>query len=189
LRRAVGDFIVHSERLIQLDQAGPPLADCYEKARLVGVTQKQLAGARAIINKEETVLLGATLIKQACINFCLITEAIIIADMTFVCRQDVEALKLQMNAAFAASEEVAADDMDQMTYRALVQLHAAVTFHLIETARPLPRLIPFEFSWPMPTLQMAHRLYDNAARCDELRAENRVVHPAFAPRMGLALSA
>jgi prophage DNA circulation protein len=41
----------------------------------------------------------------------------------------------------------------------------------------------------MPTLVMAYRLYADASRGDELRAENKVVHPAFSPAAGLALSA
>ena len=85
-------------------------------------------------------------------------------------------------------EEIAADDMDQMTYQALVRLHAAVTFFLVETARPLPRMLNFQFGAPMPTLVAAYRLYADAGRADELRAENKVVHPAFMRPFGKALS-
>jgi prophage DNA circulation protein len=35
---------------------------------------------------------------------------------------------------------------------------------------------------------MAYKLYDDASRCDELRQENKVVHPAFCPPTGRALS-
>jgi prophage DNA circulation protein len=79
--------------------------------------------------------------------------------------------------------------MDQMTYRALVELHAAIIFHMIETARPLPRMLTFKFAEPMPSLQVAHRLYYDAGRADELRTENKVVHPAFMLPTGQALSA
>ena len=35
---------------------------------------------------------------------------------------------------------------------------------------------------------MFNRLYDDAGRADELREENQVAHPLFAPRIGVALS-
>ena len=92
------------------------------------------------------------------------------------------------NPAFDQAEEVAADEMALVVYRALVSLHAAVTFHLYETARPLPQMLDFKFAAPRPTLVLSHRLYDTAARADELREENKVVHPAFAPREGRALA-
>ena len=109
--------------------------------------------------------------------------------MTFVSRQDVNAIKEQLLQPFRDAEEIAADSMDQMTFQTLVALHGATTNHLVATARPLPRMTSFEFFEPLPSLVMAYRLYDDASRCDELREENKVVHPAFCPRLGLALSA
>jgi prophage DNA circulation protein len=71
----------------------------------------------------------------------------------------------------------------------VLKLHAAITMHLTETARPLPRMIAFQFNMTMPSVVLAQRLYADASRADELRAENKIVHPAFCPRQGLALSA
>ena len=76
-----------------------------------------------------------------------------------------------------------------MTFQALIALHGAVTNHLVTTARPLPRMLNFQFFEPLPSLVMAYKLYDDASRCDELREENKVVHPAFCPPTGQALSA
>jgi prophage DNA circulation protein len=61
--------------------------------------------------------------------------------------------------------------------------------HLVETARPLPRMLNYRFYLTMPNVVMAHRLYADASRADELRNENKIVHPAFCPRQGRALSA
>jgi prophage DNA circulation protein len=36
---------------------------------------------------------------------------------------------------------------------------------------------------------MAYKLYQDASRADEIRAENKTVHPAFAQATGIALSA
>ena len=73
-------------------------------------------------------------------------------------------------------------------YRALISLHASVTYHLYETARPLPQMLNFEFTQTRPTLVQSYRLYATASRADELRRENKVVHPAFSPRVGRALA-
>ena len=41
----------------------------------------------------------------------------------------------------------------------------------------------------MPALTLANRIYADAGRADELVAENKIIHPAFCPREGRALSA
>jgi prophage DNA circulation protein len=93
-----------------------------------------------------------------------------------------------INISFADMEEIAADDMDQVTYRALVELHAATVYFLVERARPLPRMLNFRFSDIMPSLVISYKLYDIADRGDELRTENKIVHPAFMQLTGKALS-
>jgi prophage DNA circulation protein len=189
LRSACGDLIAHAQVLIQSDAIGPPLVNCFDLARKAGFTQIQLSHVRDSVITETAVSLGAVLIRNAIIETSLATECRVIADMAFDNREAVDQLKLAMNATFNAVEETAADDMDQMAYQALISLHAALSFHLIETGRPLPRMIRFAFAAPLTTLVMAHRLYDDAGRADELRTENNVVHPAFAPPTGRALSA
>jgi len=189
LRTACGRLAANAEALLLRNAAGPPLANCFDLAFQAGATQAELAIARNETLTEAPVTVGATIIKQSIIGMCLATEGRAIARMTFTSREDVDALKLQMNQVFNAAEEVAADEMAQMTYRALVGLHGAVTFYLVDTARPLPRMVQYRFYGIMPSLVMANRLYYDARRADQLRAENKVVHPAFMPAAGRALSA
>ena len=94
-----------------------------------------------------------------------------------------------MRVAFTEGIESAADDMEQETYQALTGLASAVQFYLYETARPLPKMVRFQFGNTAPSLIFAYRLYQNAGRGDELRVENQNVHPAFMRRTGRALSA
>jgi len=188
LRTAVGDFLADAESLIANDQAGPPLDAIFELARVTGLTQPQIESVRLAAVAETPKLLGAVLIQNALIRFCLAYECRIIADMAFVSRQDVDNIKNIMMAAFEPSQELAADDMDQAAYMALVQLHAALAFHLDQTARPLPRILTYAFMDVLPTLVLAYRLYADAGRADEVRAENKIVHPAFGLREGNALS-
>lgn len=188
LRSAVGNVKAHTLQWLRADIIGGPLAECFELARLAGVSLAQMAKVRSVASAEPAVSVGAITMRDGLVELSLATEGRIIADTIFVSRQDAEQMKLSMNAAFAEVEEATADAMDAMTYRAIVSLHAAVTFHLIETARPLPRMLNFAFGQPMSTLLIAHRLYADAGRADELRAENKVVHPAFARPYGRALS-
>jgi prophage DNA circulation protein len=50
-------------------------------------------------------------------------------------------------------------------------------------------MLNFQFWSPsIPTLIAAYRLYSDAGRADEIRMENKVVHPAFMRPIGKALS-
>jgi prophage DNA circulation protein len=189
MRTAIGDFLANAATLLRNDLAGLPLADIFDKSLLAGITLSQLDAVRAKASVEAPKSVGALLVKNSLINFTLVIEGQAIAQTTFVSHEDANTMKLRMNDAFAPMEEIAADDMDQMIYQALIRLHAAITFFLIETARPLPRMLGFQFFSPsIPTLIAAYRLYSDASRADELRAENKVVHPAFMRSVGRALS-
>ena len=78
--------------------------------------------------------------------------------------------------------------MDQATFQALIRLHGALTNHLVATALPLPQMVQYQFFSILPSLVVSHKLYADAARADEVVAENRIVHPAFCPLLGQALS-
>jgi prophage DNA circulation protein len=188
LRRACGDMKANAEKYIVANVIAPKLAYCFDQARVTGATLDQLNRIREAMVAETPVALVSVLMTQSCIAFSLQQMALALIAITFTSREDVVAMRQELNAAFKASEEVAADAMAQETYITLVQLHAAVMFHLYETARPLPQMLNFEFKAVQPTLIQSYRLYADADRADELRAENKVVHPAFPPRMGLALS-
>lgn len=188
-RAAIGDVRANSIKLLMEDAIGPPLDNCFDLTVQSGATLQQLEWVRQQLDLEAPTTLGATLIKTVGIRFCLAFETFIISNMTFVSRQDVDALKHTIQTPFQEAEEIAADSMDQMTFQALISMHGALVNHLVQTARPLPQMLQFEFAQPMPSLVLAYRLYGDASRADELREENKVVHPAFCPPTGQALSA
>ena len=194
LRRACGDiYLTKSDEdfvntYIVNNVIGPKLSNCFMQARVTGATLSEFNRIRETIDAEAVTSLVAVLIKQACICFSLQQMSVVIAGMAFTSREDVDFVRAETNDAFNDAEEVAADEMALAVYRALVSLHAAVTFHLYETARPLPQMLNFQFAATRPTLIQSYRLYADAGRADELRAENKVVHPAFAPRQGRALA-
>jgi hypothetical protein len=181
-RVAIGYVRANALTLLTNDAIGPPLDAAFDTTYEAGATLVQ-------VGKEQPVTLGAVLVTQAGINLCLATEGRIISGMTFVSRQDVEVIKQSMILPFGDAEEKAADEMDAMMFQALIGLHATITNHLVTTAMPLPRMIGYRFFEPIPSLVMAYRLYNDASRADDVRDENKVVHPAFCPMTGLALSA
>lgn len=175
--------------LLMADEMGPELDSCFIKSYDAGVTMQSIVYVLQGIAQEEPKYDGAKLVMNSGIILCLVIEGYLIRDMTFVNRTDVENLQNGLKQPFADMEEIAADSMDSITYQALIRLHAAITNHLVKTSLPLPRLVNYKFYEPIPSLVLSYRLYDDAGRADEVRKENRIVHPAFCPTDGRALSA
>lgn len=189
LRSIIGDTKAYAIPLLQSDLIGDALIKCFETAYLAGVNLQQMEHVRKTAVAQTAKSVGAIMTKDTLIELALSIEAEIVGSMHFVSRDDVVRTREQINEAFAEIEEAIADQMDAMTYRALVKVHAAISMYMYEVARPLPRMLNFRFGYPMPTLVMAHKLYADAGRADELRDENKVVHPGFARPFGRALSA
>ncbi len=188
LRLACGDVKSYADYYIHRNVIGKKLANCFLQARLTGATLPEFIGIRGTLAQTPAQSLIAVLIKDGCIAFSLQQMSLVLVGIKFTSRDDVDRTRLELNVAFDEAEETAADEMAQDAYQKIVALHAATTTHLYETARPLPQMLNFEFAGPRPTLILSQRLYDTAARADELRKENHVVHPAFAPRAGRALA-
>jgi prophage DNA circulation protein len=188
LRATVNDVRANVLPLLHTDTIGPSLAECFDLAFETGATLSNIEKVRITASERIPTLVGAVTIRDSLVQFCLVTQARILADTTFTSREDVQNIRAMFNTSFHTIEEDIANRMDAMTYRAIVELHAAISFYLVETARPLPRMLRYSFNLPLPTITMAHRLYHDAGRADELLRENKIVHPAFSPLFGLALS-
>jgi prophage DNA circulation protein len=188
-RTAIGDVSANAYFWLRNDTLGPPINTAFLQARLAGATLQNIGVVFRALEAEQPKTLGATLVTNVGIDLCLATASEIIADTVFVSRQDVELTKEAIQAPFQDAIEIAADDMDQATFQLLTSLYGAATNHLVSTARPLPRLIRYQFGRVMTTLTIAQWLYADASRADEIRNENKIVHPAFAPFSGVALSA
>ena len=188
-RAKINDTIVRAYPFLRDDLIADPMIECFDLTLTSGATFEAIEQVRKAITMEAPTTIGGTTMMGVCIGLCFSAQGTIISNMEFVSRQDVDRIKNVIQAPFQEAEEAAADSMDQSTYMALVQLHAAITNFLVETARPLPRMLNYRFADNYPSLVLAYKLYDDASRADELRAENKIVHPAFCPRLGLALSA
>jgi hypothetical protein len=155
LRTAVGDVQANANELLRADAIGPPLVNCFNLAVAINITLPQMDQVRVVAAAQMATLPGSILVKDSLIELALASEGQIIANMTFVSRDDVDMVKDNINAVFAPIEEEIADQMDAMTYRAVVALHAAIMFHLYATARPLPRMLNYEFAKRLPSLVMS----------------------------------
>ncbi len=187
-RTALGDLAARAEVLLSGDTIGVPLDNAFDLVRQSIVVLYGLENVRKDLMAEAPMTLGATLVRNSSIYLCLAQQSQLIADMTFESRQDVQAVIQQMQPWFDEAEEVAADTMDPMVYRSLVQMRGAVVNHLVVTERPLPEMIGYQFNAALPSLIISQRLYGDASRYDQIRKENKVVHPLFCPPSGRALS-
>lgn len=187
-RTAIGDLTANAAVLLASDAIGPPLDECFDLCRQTGATVYQFEEVRRQTEPEAPRTLGGILVKNSAMALCLAQECAIVSAMVFTSRYQVDQMQIAIQEPFDLLEEIAADSMDQATFQGLIALEAATVNHLVTTARPLPRMVSYQFGGVLPSLVIAYRLYADASRADELLAENKIVHPAFCPTRGRALS-
>jgi hypothetical protein len=187
-RTAIGDLYVNVYALLIADALGAPLDNVFDLVQQAGATYGAFGAVRDRIELEAPTTLGGNLARNLCIDWCLTMQGVCISGMTFTSRSQVEQVIAALQQPFYNAEEIAADSMDQMTFQNLIALHASITNHLVQTALPLPRMTGYQFADVLPTLVISYRLYADATRADEVRDENEIVHPAFCPTIGQALS-
>jgi len=187
LRRAVGMMVV-DRNMTDLQVFSFAFNVCVDLARHCSATLVTMDRVRKAALAEKPGSLPAVQTVLAIVRMTLAMEARIVAYMDFRSREEVDAIALQMNAAFSETSEIAADDLDAATYMLITRLHGDVVRHLAERGRQLPRVISYKVQVAMPSLRMAQRAYSNPARYLELINENHVVHPAFMPREGKMLA-
>jgi prophage DNA circulation protein len=188
VRLAAGDLIADAETLIENAAIAAPLANLFNLVRLAGATVNQMDVVRQRAVAVFATYNAALSVQNAAIRFALVQCARILAAATLKSRPEVDAYLDRMNAAFEQAEIVAANSLDQASYRSITGLHAAVTYDLTTRARPLPQIVTYDFGLSKPALWISQRLYSDATRCDELVDENKPVHPAFVQMPIRALS-
>lgn len=83
---------------------------------------------------------------------------------------------------------VAGDQGEDATYQALRSLRQAVIADLAARGASLAPIESFELNAPLPALTLAHQLYQDAGRADELAQQANPRHPAFMPTRFKALA-
>jgi prophage DNA circulation protein len=184
----IGFVSANAALMIYYGYIGAPLDACFDLTRQAGATLNSMETCRILLTVENPQSVGATIIRDRAIQLCLAQEAKIISSLTFNSRQDVDELITAIQVPFDSAEETAADTMDGMDYMAIISLRASIVNYLVSTARPLPSMLNYQFAKVMPSLVISQKLYGDASRYDQIRNENKIVHPAFCPTQGQALS-
>lgn len=181
IRRKIGDVrAFYNEYLIDGTFASK-LLECFIVAREAGAKLVSFSNVRDQLFIEEPIGEISKLIIQVGIGFALGAESRIITTMEFTSRDDVVAMMDKMKLAFDTARELAADMIDSASYQNLTFLAGALTSHLADISRPLPRMVTFKMSTSLPALTYSQRVYYTADRAEEIVAENHIVHPAFCP--------
>jgi hypothetical protein len=187
-RRAVGAIRSNGKSLINDGTLGAAAAEAWALARLAGATFEGFMTARSRMLLETPAYVPGEAVAHLTVQLTLVQMAALTASTTYESRDDALAALQRIAVAFAAAEEDVADEHDAMTYRALVNLRAAAVRDLAERSRLLPRVVPYRFATSMPGLWIANRIFADGGRAEQLLAENKWVHPAFAPPEGICLS-
>jgi prophage DNA circulation protein len=75
-------------------------------------------------------------------------------------------------------EAIAAAGDDEI-YATYTDLRVELSNHLTVTSGDLPRIVSYTPARSLPALLIAHRLYGDATRCEEIIARNNIRHPCF----------
>lgn len=141
------------------------------------------SGTRALQRQNEIALAG--LLE----TLAIANVALAVSGLTLRSHDEATRLRHRLTRAFDLAIERASDRADIDTMRALRETHAKLVRDLIERGRPLARIVAFETAVPLPSVVIAHRLYQDAGRAGELRLENAGHdHPSFMPMQGRAYS-
>lgn len=188
LRRLVGMLMSSESAITDSASFAAQMIGCLNQARAAGATWQTMARVREQALSENPQSLSATILVQMIVRLSLAQEARLVTLVEFQSREDVESLARIMGSAFTDAAEVASDDLQADAYMAIISLQATVTKFLTDVGRQLPRIVQYHFAQTLPALTISQRVYSDGSRSDELRNENKVVHPAFMPREGRMLA-
>jgi prophage DNA circulation protein len=188
LRLAIGDLRAHIGAYLRDGSFGRRLLICYRAATEAGVTVQWMDNVLKQLTSETPTYLPSVLVVQNSCLFALAQDARILNKTEFKSREDVQVMLVRMKNWFDVTKELAAEQRDNPSYAALINLGGTITRYLADVARPLPRMLDYDFT-PLPALALSQLIYFEGSRAEEIAAENRVVHPAFCPNHIRALSA
>lgn len=187
-RHAVGVIRADAQTLINDGSLGPKATEAWELARKAGASFYSLMTARSLMIAETPMFVPAEAVSHLTVQLTLIQMATICGLTTYDSRDEALIALNLIAVVFGEAEEDVADEHDASMYRSLVTLRAATVRDLAERCRQLPRVVPYSYPSSMPGLWIAHKIYQDGARSEQLLKENKWVHPLFATPDGVALS-
>jgi len=118
------------------------------------------------------------LLEEAFQTLTIINQVGLLTIIDFESAQEAEILETQV---FERIDEVLESTTDDDTYNALYDLRTVVAENLDNRAKSLPLLVEYIPRVTTPALVIAHELYGNVDREQELIDRNRIQHPGFTP--------
>lgn len=101
------------------------------------------------------------------------------ASLPFTSASQAASMMSQLSSAF---DDLFADPgLPPPTYERLATLRAAMVRNLLDQQAELPRVVVVTPPSVIPALVLAHELYGDASRADELVRRNKISHPGFVP--------
>ncbi|HWJ72597.1 MAG TPA: hypothetical protein VNX29_05450 [Kaistia sp.] len=188
LRRAVTRFQANLETGYRTQMLGPVIAGLFDAAVAAGLAATSFRAVRDAARNAVTHVDLAAWTRRSFWRQALVAEVRQLAAVNFTDRDAVDAARAGLITAFDDVIEDASEMQEFQIMRDLTSLFTAIQRHLATTAIPLPRLITFDTPSSLPSLVLAHRLYGDASRRQELERGSKVVHPLFMPRAGRALA-
>jgi prophage DNA circulation protein len=176
----------------ELDEGGYQFwidfANCFEAVQNAGATFDGMTTVLNLANSFAPVSQAAIAVKNFSIRMTLMEQARILAAMTFTSRQQLDDFFTQIDASFQAAELTAADNLDNVAYTLLLNVHASVSNDLSTREFTLPQMVTYSFGRAMPALWLAQRIYQDGSRAQEIISENLPVNPLFMPASGICLA-
>ena len=164
------------------------LTSCFDAVFLNNASFQVIEAVRVSTDALTPTGLPAIAVKNYSMRMCLVEQARVLAATDFTSRQDIDRYFNIITASFNEAIEVAAGNLDNVAYVALISLFAAVSDDLETRARPLPKMVTYKYPMQRSSLWIAQNLYQDPSRSAELIAENKPIHPLFMPHTGRALS-
>jgi hypothetical protein len=187
-RSAVGRFLTSVPDMIADHTLGTRMFECFELARLAGVTIAAMNTVRILMFAEKPIWSLSVQLINTAIILSFVEQSMLISQIEFKSRADVYVVMDAMALIVDDIKLNRSELFDVSDYRNFVDLSAALVQHLSETERKLPRIVNYTFSAHLPSLTVANFIYGDGGRSEELLAENKTVHPAFMQRDLVALS-
>lgn len=189
-RYACGYLSANSASLLSNDKLGFVLwmLAAFETSQAAGATYDTMDAVRIGAAALSVNGLPAICARNLSVRLALTEQARILAATDFKSREEIDRYFDRINASFDDAETLAADNLDNLAYKALIALHAAVSNDLANRSRPLPNMVTYSFPKRLPVLSIAQRFYADASRAGELIDENGPIHPLFMPQKITALS-
>jgi hypothetical protein len=189
VRRLISVLKANADAAIRGDTLGTQLSEIMLAADAAGATFPGVDKARLYLMTQVASKSTFTqIVFRSALTMTLALESKCITRLKFKTQQQCRNLIIYMAKAFDDAKAIGIDEIDVVVYQAMTAMSGALINHLSVTELQLPRLVTYETAWPMPSLYLAHRIYQDVRRSDEIEVENGVVHPAFMPRRLRVLS-